>query len=342
MAIKHLVSWKSTALLAAAGLGIAALPPHRAAFGDTVDTGQVVLTMRFKPAETIKYQTNLVLGFTLPSPGGSQTAPHSTGGDASGALGGTNFTVNAVQDVKVRQANAAGGGVLDVTTTGQNSLPGQPPVLSNDTRPAIMTYDAQGKLLSVKRQSETASSNPMFSAMLGQGLLCMQGVILPTKPVRAGETWTQQMQIPGITGNGSSTIKTTLVRLENIGKYRTARLHVVITTPVSAYLDAALQPAPKGAVTATKMTGTAVVTDDVNFALAEGRVIRSVSKGVTNMAVSIGKQPIQDPTPAKKRKKGAAQPAKTPAPPVPSLKMTVHSDMETNLLEPGRKVPGSA
>ena len=203
--------------MTAAIAGIAALNPPGAAQADAVDTGQLVLVMKFKPGETLKYQTNMVLGFTLPMPAGSQPPPPKNSSATGSSLGGTTFTVNAVQDIRVRRAGPGGGGDLDVTTTGQNSLPGQPPVLSNDTRPAIMSYDPQGKLTGIKRQGETASSNPMFSAMLGQGLLSMQGVILPPKPVRIGETWTQHVQIPGITGNGSSTIKTTLVRIERHG-----------------------------------------------------------------------------------------------------------------------------
>jgi len=343
LAPRHLVRRTTTALLSAAVAGVA-LAPLCEARADAVDTGQLVLQMKFKPGETLKYQTNMVLGFTLPAPMTSKPAQPKTGTAAGNSLGGTSFTVNAVQDIKVRRAGTAGGGDLDVTTTGQNSLPGQPPVISNDTRPALLTYDAQGKLTSIKRQGETASSNPMFSAMLGQGLLSMQGVILPAKAVRIGETWTQQVKIPGITGSKSSTIKTTLVRVENLGKYRTARLHIVITTPVSAYLDAALQPAEKASGAASTMTGTAVVTDEVDFAIAEGMVVKSVSKGLTTMSVAIGRPTLPDAAPPKKRKKGAA-PASVAAPPAkPSqvLQMTVHTDIETNLAEPVKKLPGAA
>lgn len=322
-------------LLAAFG-SIALTAALVAAAGDSTDTGQLVLQMRFKPGDTFKYQTNMQLGFTLPMPAGSQPAPTQTNSGAGDSLGGTTFSINAVQEVKVRQAGANGGGDIDVTTTGQNSLPGQPPVLSNDTRPVLMSYDARGKLTNIRRQGETASTNPMFSAMLGNGLLSMQGVILPAKPVRIGETWVEHIQLPGITGSGSSTIKTTLARVETINKYRTARLHVVITTPVSAYLDAALQPVAKPAGAASTMNGTAVVTDDINFAIAEGRVIKSVSKGVTTMTVAVGK-PSPDAPKLRKRKKGAAAVIAVPAKSAQMLKMVVHTDIETNLVEPSKK-----
>jgi hypothetical protein len=310
---------------------------------DTVETGQLVLRLKFKPGDSLKYQTNIQVGFTMPMPAGAKPAAVKPG-DAANSIGGTTFSVNATQDIKVRRAGAEGGGDLDVTTTGQNSLPGQPPILSNDTRPVLMTYDALGKLTDIRRQGETASGNPMFSAMLGQGLLSMQGVILPQRPVKVGETWTQKMQIPGITGGGSSTIKTTLSRIETISKYRTARLHVVITTPVTAYLDAALQPVAKPSGAASSMTGSAVVTDDVNFAIADGRVIRSVSKGVTTMNVAIGR-PTPPVKPAAAKRKPGAKPA-APPPVVPvkagqTLQMTVHTDIETTLVEPTKKIPGT-
>lgn len=338
----QLTSRTSTLLLAGSLIGFATLTSPRLVSADAVDTGQLVLQLRFKPGEALKYQTNMLLGFTMPMPAGTQPAPLKNNPSSGNSLGGTNFSVNAVQDIKVRRAGPNGGGDLDVTTTGQNSLPGQPPIISNDTRPVIMSYDAQGKLTGLKRQAETASSNPMFSAMLGQGLLNMQGVILPAKPVKIGETWTEKIQIPGITGSGASTIKTTLVRVENLSKYRTARLHIVITTPVSAYLDAALQPVDKPSGAASTMTGTAIVTNDVNFAIAEGKVVKSISRGLTTMAVAIGK-PTPPAAPAKKRKKGAAPtPVIAPANPAQLYKMSVHTDIETNLVEQPRKLPGSA
>jgi hypothetical protein len=314
---------------------LSTLSPPFSVQADSTDTDQLVLTLKFKPGDALKYQTNMQLGFTLPAPASSRPSPpQKPGSSGGGALGGTTFTINAVQDVSVRRAGANGGGDLDVTTTGQNSLPGQPPILSNDTRPVIMTYDAQGKLTNIRRQSETASGNPMFGAMLGQGLLCMQGVILPTKPVRIGETWTQKVQIPGLTGSGFSTIKTTLARVEYVNKYRTARLHVVINTPVSAFLDAALQPTTRQAEAASTMNGTAVVTDDINFAIAEGRVLRSVGKGVTTMTVTVGK-PVAPDKPNKRPRKGAAPATPAKAPQV--LTMTVHTDIESNLVEPAKK-----
>jgi len=329
-------------LLAAAAFGVSVASIPFSTRADSVETGQLLLRLKFKPGDSLKYQTNMQLGFTLPMPTGAKPAAVKSG-DAANSLGGTTFAVNATQDIRVRRAGAEGGGDLDVTTTGQNSLPGQPPILSNDTRPVLMTYDALGKLTDIRRQGETASGNPMFSAMLGQGLLSMQGVILPLKAVKVGETWTQKMQIPGVTGGGSSTIKTTLARVETINKYRTARLHVVITTPVNAYLDAALQPVAKPSGAASTMTGTAVVTDDINFAIAEGRVVRSSSKGVTTMSVAIGK-PTIPAAPAKTKRKSGAKAAPAPTAPVKTgqtLQMTVRTDIETNLVEPAKKIPGT-
>ena len=166
----------------------------------------------------------------------------------------------------------------------------------------------------------------------------MQGVILPAKPVRIGETWTQEIKIPGVTGGGASKIKTTLTRVEYLNKYRTARLHVVITTPVNAYLDAALQPTTQQAEAASTMNGTALVTNDINFAIAEGEVVRSVGKGVTTMTVAVGKPTIPDKPTAKRAKKGGAPaPAAAAAKPAQMLRMIVRTDIETNLVEPAKK-----
>ena len=303
---------------------------------DSTDTGQLGLLVKFKQGEALKYQTNMQLGFTLPGAAVSQPAPGSSNSAAGGSLGGTRFDVNASQEVVARRGAVAGGGDIDVTTTGQNSLPGQPPILNNDTRPVIMTYDAQGKLLGIRRQKEPASANAMFGSMLGQGLLCMQGVMLPARPVKIGETWTTQ--VPGVNGASASTVKSTLVRVEYLNKYRTAHLHVVSTIPVSAYLDAALQPTARATDAACTSNGTAVVTNEINFAIAEGRVIRSIGQGVMNMTVLVGKPTV--PEKPAKRKKGApavaAPPAVAPKKPQ-TLKMTVRMDIDTNLVEGSKK-----
>lgn len=83
------------------------------------------------------------------------------------------------------------------------------------------------------------------------------------------------------------------------------------------------------------MKGNAVVTDEINFAIAEGKVIRSVSKGSTEMTVSVGK-PLTPAKPPSKKKGSAVVPvaASTPA---QILKMTVRTDIETNIVEPGKK-----
>ena len=95
------------------------------------------------------------------------------------------------------------------------------------------------------------------------------------------------------------------------------------------------------------MTGTAVVTNDVNFAIAEGKVVKSISKGLTTMSVAIGKPAAPVAAPPKRRRPGSAPtgapaPATPPAKPSQVLQMTVHTDMETNLLEQARKLPGTA
>ena len=51
------------------------------------------------------------------------------------------------------------------------------------------------------------------------------------------------------------------------------------------------------------MNGTAVVTDDINFAIAEGKVVRSVGKGVTSMTVAVGKPVIPDKPAANGRRR---------------------------------------
>jgi hypothetical protein len=116
-----------------------------------------------------------------------------------------------------------------------------------------------------------------------------------------------------------------------------------MTTPVSAYLDAALQPVAKPSGAASAMTGTASVVNEINFAIPEGRVIRSSSKGTTAMTVTIGK-PVAPEAPPKRRKKGTAPAAVPVTQPKggQALKMTVHTDILTNLVEPAKKPLGGA
>ena len=116
---------------------------------------------------------------------------------------------------------------------------------------------------------------------------------------------------------------------------------MAITTPVSAYLDAALQPTAKASDAACTATGTATVTSEVQFAIAEGRVIRSTGKGQTNMTVVVGKPAVPDKVATTRKKKSVAATPTPPAKPSQTLKLTVTSDIESNLSEP-KKLLGSS
>lgn len=303
------------------------LLPAAAVTADSTDTGQVVLQLKFTPNETVHYQTELR----------SRSGPASAAaGQANGTVGSTSFAEKVVQEVKVRRIDK-GAITMDLLTSGQKALPGQPAIFPTDGRPVTLTYDSLGKLTAVRRAGDSTAAAPMLGPVVGPGLLSLQGLSLPGKPVRVGESWSSKFTLPALIGGGAMTAKGTLTRIAMVDKYRVAKLHVVRSTPILAYVDAAVQPTLRAESAAGTFKGAVTVTDDIDFAITEGRVIRASSRSNMEVSLFVGK-PTPPARPGKGRK--SAAPVPPASPPQPAMKMAVRTEVDSTLLEE-KRVPGA-
>ena len=256
------------------GLASLAAFPSRAQ-----DNAPVTLALKFKEGETTKYQSTILMNYSMPgltpptAPQAKGVNPPTRKSPAANALGGGAMTVT--QLVKVTKVQKSGVGELQITSTSTGSLtpagmPGQ--AKAADSKPTVMSVVCD----SLGRTSGSGIANPLA---LGAGLLNTAGLILPNKSIKPGESWSDTQKIPS---GGTFVTKTTFLRYEQVGSRRTAHLRSVMSSPMSSLLS------QQRGVSASNVQGEMTITKDMNFAIAEGRIIKSNSLMDMNMTVNMG------------------------------------------------------
>ncbi len=285
------------------------------AVGTTAQNGGLYsLKMKFVPGTVNRYQTNAQIITKIPLGEGSQPITNT-------------LDVDLLQSVRIEKVTPKGGGEVATTTQSGRILMNGKSVMTPDTNEVIRTtYDAQGNLVKVSGLKQNQGGGGAFGGLVGSGALNLQRVYLPVKPVKIGESWTTKVVIAGLPGAGLGVAKATLVRLEPVGRYSTARIHATLTAPLKLYLtsDSHTTTDPKrGAQT---VSGTLNMIFDSNFALAEGKVVRSGGSG----SALVNLTPISRPArPAAKSGKTRPVSASSSAP----LRVTLQLRIGNNLIE---------
>lgn len=230
--------------------------------------GPVSLKMKFVPNEAIKYQTTMQMDITMRQ--SAQAPPMKMP-----------MKMSMVQDWQVTKVNPDGSAMILATVHDMQSTMNGQTMPSGPGGPTSMTLhiSPQGKILSTQGMSGFNATNP-FSSLSFNGI----GAFLPTKPVKPGDTWTQSINLPGITG-GSGTAKSTLVSFENVGHFKTARIRTVATVPLNMMMGANGMPTHTPSKAMMRMNGLCKVMGDTNFAVAEGKIVRSAFNGDINMSM---------------------------------------------------------
>ncbi len=268
---------KTRLIAAVCVYGVASLMAFPAA---AQDNAPVTLALKFKEGETSKYRSSISMKYSMPgfTPPAAQTQskatkPQSgkfhTPADALKAGGGMMTLTQLIKVVKVQKS---GAGELQITSTSTGSLTptgmaGQ--TKATDPKPSVMSVVCD----SFGRTSGSGIANPL---VLGAELLNTAGLILPNKPIKLGESWSETQKIPN---GGTFVIKTTFLRFEQVGNRRTALLRSVMSSSMSSMLSQ-----QRGA-SASNVQGAMTITKDINFAIAEGRIIKSNSQMDMNMTV---------------------------------------------------------
>lgn len=237
----------------------------------------VRLQLKFHPGEVSHYRLTAMAEAKLP---GTAAQPASTV---------YSVRVDLTEEETVIQALPNGGGELAVTTTGgQGVLNGQAFTPATNSKPARVIFDAKGNLIAVKDLPPDRANLPLLSNLFGSGALSMHGVFLPTGPVRIGQTWTKSARINGVTGPTVAMVKATLVKILQVGRFRTARIHAVMTAPIRTLVDSQFQPTLQSQAAVGTLLGVLTMRYDTDLAIAEGKVVRAAGDG--QVAVTIQMQ----------------------------------------------------
>ncbi len=233
----------------------------------------ISLKMKFRQGEINKYQTTMRMLVALPFPGQTKT-------NSSESV----MDMTLVQETK--KLLPEGHAEVLASVVQQSSTQNGRPVQAAPIDPVSYIFDSQGKVITPKHSEKSGSGTGgsgiegISSLLNGTGTAGV-GILLPAKSVAIGEHWKYPISAPGIIGNG--TASAAVVKMENVGKYKTARIHSVVQLPIHFMADqqgAVVMSRDKAAVEAI---GTGSVTTDYNFAVAEGKLIRS--SGVSSIAM---------------------------------------------------------
>jgi hypothetical protein len=299
-------------------------------FAANQPTGPAIeLNLKFRVGETSRYRMAVQVEAKLPPMGTQPSVPV------------YNVAVDLVEQEKVVRALPNGGGEIAISTlSGQGTSNGTPFTPATDKKPALIGFNAHGDLLSVKDLPAGNAGVPLLSNMFGSGALSMNGVFLPNSPVRVGETWSKKVHIAGLTGDSQATVKATLIGTEEVGHYKTAKIHAVLTAPLHTLIDASYQPTQQARAAVSTLTGTFHMIYDTNLAIAEGKVVRAAGHGEVTVLIQPNSGPTQTaaPTQTKPTANGKGKPATpnavkpTAAAPAPN-RMVLRLNMGNNLME---------
>jgi hypothetical protein len=236
--------------------------------------GPTPLRIKYKAGEISKYQTNMAI--SLAGNGGPK-----------GAQGGNMplQQLSVVQQFKTSKVLPNGSAEIIVTTTNMQGGAGMG--TTPLPKPVTLVMDSRGAVKSA--QGNMGGNVPtMFSNMLGSNALGTQQIPLPEKAVKPGDIWANSYAMPGM---GAGTVKGQYVRVQTVGKHKTALLHYLINIPVKMMMDSAMQPTQSAAAAQMTMSGTIVMNVDNDVDLLAGRLIRSTGNGNMVMTITSKNQP---------------------------------------------------
>lgn len=231
----------------------------------------ITLRMKFKQDEVLKYRYKMKMEMELPA--AAQSGPVSMDMDFLYRYKTLKITPEGSAEVKVT--------ILDK----KMSVNGQPNEAAMDIPPVTYTYDTLGNIKSVKGLPQTEPVGKMMNSMFNQNGAQMQMVFLPKQAVRVGDKWESPFKMPGITEEAKA--KSEFVKIEKVGRYRTALIRTQILVPMKMMMDSMGQPTDKAEEVMMKITGTTNTTYETNFAIEEGQAVRAKGEAEYDMEMQM-------------------------------------------------------
>ena len=227
-----------------------------------------ILHLKFKRGQVIKYQTTAKIAANMQAVGLS--------GPQAKAKTFSSSDRSVVQMKVVRAQPDGGAGVTSTTLNDQRTEDGKTQDIPQEKSPsATITYNPQGMLLALK---SSPKSDPIGNEVKN-ALAAMQigSELLPAQPVRPGGSWTQTVHFTMLPGTGAVTIQSRFVKVESIGRYRTALIHSQVTVPLGTPSTHNKEGIQEG--------GVAKGSFDHHFAISEGRSVRNFGTGSFSFTV---------------------------------------------------------
>jgi hypothetical protein len=225
---------------------------------------QIVLKMRFKSGQTDRYQMNSIGSMTEQFVGQKSALTLPT-------------AQNGFSTWRVDRALPNGGGLVTIGTEIRQSQVAGHTVAPPPGGSFTIAYDSLGEIVSAKGlASGSAPSNPMTSLAAVNGIMSFN---LPGRPVRVGDVWEAQARVPGLGLTGVA--RSRLLNVEQIGKYKCARIRMYTTLPIRLLLGSGRSPGSvnKASKAVAVVTGTETITTDMDFAVEEGKLVRAADAG---------------------------------------------------------------
>jgi hypothetical protein len=305
--------------------GIVAALTTGALAADQAGVSPLDLSLKFKVGDTSRYRLAVQVDARLPSMGVQPSASV------------YNINLDLVEQEKVIRLLPNGGGEIAISTlSGQGLSNGTPFTPLPDKRPAIIGFSARGDLLSARDLPSASAGVPMLSNMFGSGAVSMNGVFLPDKPVHVGDAWSKKVKIAGLTGNALASVKASLVKLEEVDHYKTARIHAVLTAPLHTMIDSTYQPTLVARAAIGTLTGIFNMTYDTNLAISEGKIVRASGDGdvtVTIQPLNGAAAPPAAGKPHSSGKTAGVKPAAAAPQGFATTKMVMRLHMGNNLIQ---------
>jgi hypothetical protein len=254
--------------------------------GSAMADPAVTLKMKLKAGEQLVYQTAGKIAIPMPS--------NAQKGKSQGPLQELAFPVNAAQKISVVKVAGNGTAEVDLTVSGSTGPQTSGIGPSNKTTTAKATISPQGVLSMSKHET---GANAAVGALTGAGTVGSITVYLPNHPVKPGDTWSVSVPVAAL--SATATAKVTYLKNSSIGHYKTAHLKIVFTIPVDAMVDSKSQFTKDKDKAEVAIKGTSTMTYEEDFAIAEGRIVKSVGDGSTSLSIA---QKSKDNKPTKTQK----------------------------------------
>jgi len=273
-----------TTVLLIGALALATLCPALAQEEPPPPPVEKTYTLQMKPSigDLLRYRMQMDMKMDLKSEKGELPIPTPVEGGMSGTMRLKTVGIKpdgaAVVVVEIREgALTAMGNTIP--------FPEMPPV--------TLEMDRLGKVLKV-RDAGKIPGGTMFSQWMNFSQMPIQGVVLPDRPVRIGDSW--ETEIPFPISDQKVRVVTTLIGLETVGGQETLKIKQVMTVPVDMKLDQTGQPTKDTSRTMTTMTGEVSINSIANVLERNARLVKLVGDADARLAVE-SKSPAAEQSP---------------------------------------------